>query len=272
MNLNQKSVAILYVCTGQYVVFWKEFYESSEKYFLGDGFRIEYFVFTDAVSVYDSDINERIHIIEQKNLGWPGNTLMRYDMFWRRHKLLEDFDYIFFMNSNAEFVSKINADDILPEDDEIVAVQHPGTLTTHKYLLPYERNKKSTAYIPYEDGIVYVAGGINGGTGSAFLKMTKVLKERIDKDLNNGIVAVWHDESQFNRYICYDTESRILSPSFCYPEGWTLSYKPIILIREKSRYFNVKKVKRNSTSIILSGIKRHAIYASLIIRDAFRGR
>ncbi len=41
------KVAVLYIATGKYTVFWPEFYESAEKYLLKDC-EVHYFVFTDA--------------------------------------------------------------------------------------------------------------------------------------------------------------------------------------------------------------------------------
>lgn len=42
-----KKIAILYICTGKYDIFWEDFYKTSEKYFLNNSEK-HYFVFTDA--------------------------------------------------------------------------------------------------------------------------------------------------------------------------------------------------------------------------------
>lgn len=44
---DMNKVAVLYICTGKYDVFWKDFYISYEKYFLPDCEK-HYYVFTDA--------------------------------------------------------------------------------------------------------------------------------------------------------------------------------------------------------------------------------
>ena len=42
-------IGILYICTGKYDIFWKDFYLSAERYFMQDqSFIIEYYVFTDS--------------------------------------------------------------------------------------------------------------------------------------------------------------------------------------------------------------------------------
>ena len=97
---NRLHVAVLYICTGKYSIFWEEFYRSMEKYFLKQP-EVEYFVFTDADKLYDEERNVKIHRIRQENLGWPGNTLFRFHMFVSIKEKLEDYDYLFFLNANT---------------------------------------------------------------------------------------------------------------------------------------------------------------------------
>ena len=78
-------IGILYICTGKYDIFWKDFYLSAERHFLQDpSFTLEYYVFTDSSKLYDEENNKHIHRIRQKNLGWPDNTLKRFHIFLRK--------------------------------------------------------------------------------------------------------------------------------------------------------------------------------------------
>lgn len=54
-------IAILYICTGKYNVFWDGFYKSSEKFFLKDEAEKEYFVFTDNMDLCQDKIG-RAHV------------------------------------------------------------------------------------------------------------------------------------------------------------------------------------------------------------------
>ena len=92
-------IALLYICTGQYVRFWEEFYESFHKNFLRDSEK-SYFVFTDSETIYGEDKDCNIHRIYQKDLGWPGSTLFRFRMFSGIAEELKSYDYVFFMNAN----------------------------------------------------------------------------------------------------------------------------------------------------------------------------
>ena len=111
-------IAILYICTGKYDVFWKGFLRSYEKNFLPNSIK-EYFVFTDAPSLYGEDKCKRIHKIFQKKLGWPYDTLMRFQMFDSIADRLQEFDYVFFMNANCKCVSVITEEEFLAAEKYI---------------------------------------------------------------------------------------------------------------------------------------------------------
>lgn len=55
------KVAVLYICTGTYTAFWKDFYVSAEKYFLPDCEK-HYFAFTDTSKIYGEEDNPRVQM------------------------------------------------------------------------------------------------------------------------------------------------------------------------------------------------------------------
>mgnify|MGYP002224187724 FL=1 len=91
----------------------------------------------------------------------------------------------------------------------------------------YDRNPRCTAYIPYNCGRDYVSGGLNGGTSAAFLAMCKELDRRTEQDIRNGVVPLWHDESQLNRYAAEHPGSyRLLPPTYWYPgKVWQMPFE-----------------------------------------------
>lgn len=256
-ELKDKKVAILYICTGTYVVFWKDFFRSYEKNFLPNC-RKEYFVFTDAEALYGDDKCERIHRIFQNNLGWPDNTLKRYHIFSTIKDTLAEFDYCFFMNANCLCKGKVTEEEFLPVTEPLLVVKHPGFWKKSVSQYTYDRNPQSTSYIKEGEGTYYVCGGVNGGQAKAFLELTEKIKENVDLDEEKGIVALWHDESHLNRYILNRDDFRILSPAYCYPEGWKMPFEKKILIREKSKWINVDEIKNNKkeTISLVKKIKR----------------
>lgn len=236
------SVAIIYICTGQYAHFWREFYISLENHFLKKS-NIEYFVFTDAERIYGEDQNKRIHKIHQENLGWPGNTLFRFKMFMSISEKLLLFDFCFFFNANIVFCEDICEEEFLPIEAKLLMVQHPGYFKSNRFKFPYERKKESKAYIPYGKGDVYVYGAINGGHIDSFLKMSRELATNIDYDLQNGFVAKWHDESHLNNYVWKNGDYKLLSPAYAYPEGLVLPFKKKIVILDKRTRIQLDKDK-----------------------------
>ena len=241
------KLAILYVCTGKYTVFWREFYDSCEAYFLPNCEK-HYFVFTDADSIEHEAENAGIHRIFQQALAWPYPTLLRYKMFLRAEELLRDFDYIFFFNANAQFVREVSEAMILPRaerGEDLVVVRHPGFYNKENDVFTYDRNPRSRAFIPYGRGRVYVCGGINGGTAEAYLRLCHTISERTDADLKKGVIALWHDESHLNKYILRYRSYRLLTPAYCQPSQpwWKLPYEPVILVRDKADYFDVAPLR-----------------------------
>lgn len=238
----KKKVAILYICIGKYIAFWKDFYISFEKNFLTE-YEKEYFVFTDQKILYDEENNSRIHRIYQQDLGWPGNTLFRFKMFKSVIPMLKDTDYTFFMNANVLCLKEVTEKMILPLDKSLVVVQHPAYYNKKPYEFNYEFRKKSKAYIPCGSGTVYVCGGINGGKTDSYIRLIQILEKNIEEDYQKGIIAKWHDESHINQYVYRNSDYRLLSPSFCYPEDWDIPFEPILLVREKSKAIQLNREK-----------------------------
>ena len=102
-------IAILYICTGKYDIFWSKFYKSCEKYFLKEHVK-HYFVFTDSLKVKSSN---RVHTIYKESLGWPYNTLLRFKLFLFIEEELNKFDYTYFFNSNMIF-RKTVSEEVFP--------------------------------------------------------------------------------------------------------------------------------------------------------------
>ena len=230
------KIAILYICTGKYEIFWKDFYLSCEKNFI-PGAEKEYFVFTDAETLDFENKNKNIHKIFQTNLGWPNNTLMRFDMFKKIKKDLMTRDYMFFFNSNLIFQEEITSTEFLPQDGEnLVACIHPGFFDKKRKKFTYEKNPLSKAYIPEDKGRFYFAGGINGGRTTAFLEAMDVMDANIKEDTKNNVIAVWHDESHWNRYLLDRQDVKMLHPGYLYPDGMKLPFAKKISIRDKNKY------------------------------------
>ena len=231
------KVGILYICTGKYSSFWNGFYDSCEKFFLKTAEK-HYYVWTDNEEIINlGKSHDNIHVFFQEVEPWPFPTLRRYRYFVEQKQELFKMDYLIFMNSNLVVQKKIDSRDILPRDDErLFVTMSPGPFDRAPVLFSYDRNPECSAFIAEGEGKFYFAGGFNGGYSKDFIELAEVIANRTEKDYEKGIIALWHDESQLNRYMLdYDKKYRIVSPAYLFPEGSNLPFECKILILDKRK-------------------------------------
>lgn len=232
-------VAILYICTGKYNIFFPDFYKSSMDFFLA-GFNKTYFVWTDDVSIGRNLSNVRIY--HKECLGFPEDSLFRFETFLQEEDELKHFDYIYFFNSNALFLKPVGLE-ILPDESGLaMGVWGGKEAARHPMFYSYERNKESKAYIrPYGKNYKLFMGGLNGGSASSYLEMCHVLSKNIRDDYQRGIIAIAHDQSHINAYL-RKHNCKVIGPEYCWPEEWyTRDFEPYMIFRDKVKldiYFN----------------------------------
>lgn len=227
------KVAILNISIGEYIVFWKDFYISAEAYFL-PGHQKQYFLFTDSKEVQTAD---NVTVVEQEDMGWPFNTMKRFNMFRKVEQSLEQYDYIFFINGNALFKQKLS-EGFINKGKNIITISHPGAYGKQVDDFPYERNPKSNAYIDKGNGKHYVQGAFMGGKARPFIEMIDCLDDLTNEDLSNDMIPVWHDESFLNRYILGRPDVQVMGRQYLYYEEYIYPWKPVILLRDKTKYLN----------------------------------
>ncbi len=216
-----KNIGLLVVATGKYICFVNPLIESARKHFCRNQ-HVTYFVFTDQ----EFDPPEDVVRIEQRRLGWPYDTMMRYQVYFDHWDELSTQDYLFACDADMLFVGDVG-EEILGER---VATLHPGFVGKRG---SYEADSHSKAYIGKKEGRHYFAGGFYGGKRDPFFHILKTNIDHIQDDLARGIIAIWHDESHWNRYCIDFPPTVILTPSYCYPEHWNLPYTKKLLALEK---------------------------------------
>jgi len=217
-----KNIGLLVVATGKYIQFVPDLIKSAEQFFCKNH-KITYFIFTD--SLFPS--SDEIKCIYHPRLGWPFDTMMRYHAYYKNQMVFEEQDYLYATDADMLFVDTVG-DEILGER---VATLHPGFV---KMRGSYETAPRSNAYVNSKEGKYYFAGGFYGGSLTEFIKIAQTNSEKIDDDLERGIIAVWHDESHWNRYCIDNPPTVIISPSYCYPESWDLNYQKKLLALDKN--------------------------------------
>jgi histo-blood group ABO system transferase len=227
------KICILIVATNRYVQFINPLLESIDENFLM-GHEIKALVCTNQDLEVES---ERIKISHIEHEPWPMPTLKRYHYFMAEENYISQFDYCYYLDVDMKIVDKVGEEIF----GDLVATQHPGFWFKQHNQYTYERRSQSTAYIPFDTGKMYYAGGFNGGKPEHFLKMSEVIVNNIETDFRNNIIAEWHDESHLNHYLFHNPPNIELNPSYCFPEaafynskGWHVPFEPKILALEKN--------------------------------------
>lgn len=233
-----KKIAILYIGTGRYTIFWDEFFNSCEKNLLRNCEK-HYYFFTDSEE-YKSD--DKITVVPQENLGWPLITALRYKLLNKIKNELEQYDYAFFFNGNMEVIREVKEEDLLPNEQEgyIVAPLHSCNKRIKSVDdLDYERNQLSASYIPYGEGKYYFHAGLLGGRVKEFLELLDTCERMMDEDLKHNFIPKFHDESVFNKYVL-TRPHKILSNYYIHPTHGKpfvkLNPKVKIIQRDKSKF------------------------------------
>lgn len=240
------KVALVCICINPpYWEFAQAMVEDARKFFL-PGHQTDIFLWSDM----PIDNSVGVTVFPTEPVEWPLPTLFRYSLFLQQEEKLREYDYVFYCDIDMRFVNVVG-DEILGEG--ITAAQHPMYALRKEYWPPYEPNKESSAYIPRPGQVIddngkprfmplYYAGGFQGGKTDAFIQAMKVMKKNIDTDFGKNYVAIWNDETHWNRYLFEHAPSTVLTPSYIYPDSlikeyyeplWGCSYIPKIVTLTK---------------------------------------
>ena len=215
------KVAIIFIGTAKYINFLPLYYEKCEENFLVNTDKT-YFVFTDGEL---SNSPENVLPYYQDHLDWPYITLNRFQIINTIKKDLEDFDWLVFMDADRLVVNKVSEDEFFT-DKPLFGVHHPcAYLKMPPHETPpgaYETDPRSRAYVDTSiEGNFgpYLQGCLWGGKTPEIFSMIDELGENTKRDLNDNIIAVWHDESHLNHYYMKHKELvHVLGPQYAYPE------------------------------------------------------
>jgi hypothetical protein len=184
----------------------------------------QFYVFTD--STVEGDY-VRIPVVHEP---WPFSTAKRSFYYLENFRFYEDCDYAFAVDADTLFAGKVG-EEIL---GKTVATLHPGFYNKPNSKFTYERREISSAYVPAGQGSRYYCGFFYGGERVSFVETLKGLVALSKIDFQKGIIAVWHDESYLNKYLLLNPPEKVLSPSYCYPEEWSLPFEKKILALRKN--------------------------------------
>ena len=222
------KIAVITLATNKYKIFLHPLWKSINQYFIPHVQKDFYFFTDERMDWFDDSVKW----FPIKHEPWPYITLKRFEFISQCLKDLTHYDYVFYIDSDIEFVDTLQNFDI--RGKKYYAVCHPSVVNNLNFW-PVETNSASTAYIPERHRCVYVQGCMWGAVGSSIEHMVNTMKNNVDADLKNNIIAVWHDESHLNKFIVDQrNESAVLTPSLAYPENWNLPVNKLAIHKDKN--------------------------------------
>ncbi len=235
------KVAIAFIGTNKYLNFLPQYHENITKYFLPNTEKV-FLVFTDG----DGDFPRDVKYYNQEHLEWPYITLKRFEIINKARKVIDDCDWLVFIDADALPVTTITEEEFFT-DKPLFGVHHPcHALKMHPHTEPpgaYEQNSKCEAYVDVSQGLppVYWQGCLWGGKVPEVCAMIDELEARVNRDLENNIVAVWHDETQINKYFLERIDDvHTFGPEYAFPEVFeqhcTFEPKIVHLAKDNSKY------------------------------------
>ncbi|MCF7852172.1 MAG: hypothetical protein K9M07_02905 [Simkaniaceae bacterium] len=231
-----RNIGLCIVATGRYIEFVDELIKSARQYFMPDD-HVSYFVFTDG-EIEGENIIRIPHI----KMGWPYDTMMRFEVYAKNKDCFNRCDYLFALDADMLFVDFVGSEIL----HDRVATMHPGYAVRRPGVPSgdFEGRKISRAFLPIALRGIYFAGGFYGGSREEFIKMNEICSQNIHKDLESNVIAKWHDESHLNAYFAKNPPTKILSPSYCYTssdekaKNWKIhgKFKKKLLALEKDHW------------------------------------
>lgn len=265
MGKDKIKIGILCICLNEpYWQYAQEMIEGLNRYFLKhhtirDKYETEIMLWSDMPETSFAG-----KVFPTEPVEWPLPTLLRYNLFLQQEEELRKYDHLFYIDVDMRITDWIG-EEIL--GDGLTAAEHPMYALRQNLCPPYEPNPDSTAYIKRPGKVIvdstgkprfkpeYYAGGFQGGKTEDFIKAMKVMRANIDKDFNNNYVAIWNDESHWNKFLSENPPVIVLNPSYIYPDSlvseyyvrvWGRNYSPKIMTLTKA--FTISKEGGEATA------------------------
>jgi hypothetical protein len=211
----RKKILLHLIATGKYDRYLGGIIDSARTNFFPDEY-LEIVIYTDSEKFLEL-LDSKIHCVKIDHEPWPNPTLKRFHYFDMAAGLIGQSDFSFYIDVDSMFVKKLDFESIGLDENlrGMIGTLHPGYYGCNG---TPERRPSSTAYIPYGSNNLYYCGGFFGGSSREFLKTIKLIEESIQKDLENGIIAIWHDESHLNKFFFHNPPGFTLGRGLACPE------------------------------------------------------
>jgi hypothetical protein len=244
--VRKTTLGVITVATNKYVDYWEDLARSFASNPSPD-LEVTLHVFTEQREVVDriaSTIPISVISHEVPGFQWPQASLYRFKLIQEfREKLTEEF----LMHLDADMLVRapIGSKQISgPLRNGICLVRHPGyfrpsglakmlfylrnplatlpdlaTMLRVGSLGAWESNTQSLAFVSREDREQYFCGATWWGLRADIVGLSESLSNRISRDEDRGVTAVWHDESHLNWWASKNEHGQADS-RYCFSVGY----------------------------------------------------
>ena len=258
--MNDSALTFISIATGKYLEYWFNQALSIQEYYKGKS-PIKLILLTDQVTSTDEwrkiNLEIPIEIISVPSYGWPEATLLRYKLMSDiSRNLLEGV--CIYLDADMRFVKTFTEDQFESSPSlRMTFVEHPGywrstdmgTYFRNPGLIArdifrklkfgglgaWETRKVSLAYCERSRRKRYCCGGIWFGPKVKFLDFINQMSVNVQTDWENGIIAIWHDESHLNKWIS-ENSYNLQDPSYCYASEFRhlKGIRPLVIAVQKN--------------------------------------
>jgi len=206
------KVCFVFIGTNKYNLFFDKYYNSIKENFLPESEKT-FLVFSDM----DLTVADDIKCYSIQHEGWPFITLKRFHFISKALEEIRKNDWLIFLDADMYAVKKITEVEFFCHQKPFFGVQHPMYTALNG---TFETNPDSMAYVgPNAKKNTYYQGCFWGGRVPQVVEMITTLKTNVEVDMQNNIVAKWHDESHLNRFFSDNADFvHTYDSGYCYPE------------------------------------------------------
>lgn len=215
-------VALITLATGRYIEFIPQLAASAA----ANVDRATLFVLSDCPPPPISDLEVRW--LPWGHTPWPFSTWLRHRAISAYADEFDGFEVLVHLDADMRFTGRAT----FPEEG-LFAVTHPGYPGVAPELLPYERRPESAACLATDQGSIYVAGGLQGGSRSAYLDACRTMAAWTQHDVAAGVTPRWHDESIWNKFCVLHPPATVLPVEFCTPDTAQTEHTIVVALTKR---------------------------------------
>lgn len=199
----------------------ERFLESAKKHFM-TGYRVVFYITVDDLDKMpdvDPGPLQTFQVFTlQEEIWWQDFDLLRMRNLGEHivQHIQGEVDFLFSMATNQIFQSDVGVETL----GASVAQLHAWWYFKSTKDFPYERRRRSAAYIPYGKGDFYYDSAFVGGTPQQVLNLIEEYLKGVLQDKQNGLNSSY--ENHLNKYFFLNKPTKLLSPEY----NWDVTFYP----------------------------------------------